>query len=168
MSNGSHAPPPGLDRDQQLHDRSKPGPRLNSDTWKIDFRAGLGPRRPQSRRPRIVRSTSRNAGMLRKGEWLGALGFTACPRMPMSVKPKRAKSAAPVTAKVLSRRLSELEARGVIARSVLPTSPPSVEYELTALGAELIPALDAIVSVGHRMKEVRRSKHAPARTRRRE
>lgn len=74
----------------------------------------------------------------------------------------------PVTAKVLSRRLSELEARGVIARSVLPTSPPSVEYELTVLGAELIPALDAIVSVGHRMKEVRRSKHAPARTRRRE
>lgn len=61
----------------------------------------------------------------------------------------------PVTAKVLSRRLSELEARGVVTRRVLPTSPPSVEYELTALGAELIPALDAIVSVGHRLKAIR-------------
>jgi DNA-binding HxlR family transcriptional regulator len=27
-----------------------------------------------------------------------------------------------------------------------------VEYELTTLGTELIPALDAIVSVGHRLK----------------
>ncbi len=59
----------------------------------------------------------------------------------------------PVSAKVLSRRLSELEARGVISRHVMPTSPPSVEYELTDLGAELIPALEAIVHVGHRLKE---------------
>jgi DNA-binding HxlR family transcriptional regulator len=61
----------------------------------------------------------------------------------------------PITAKVLSRRLTELESRGVVARRVLPTSPPSVEYELTALGAELVPALDAIVSVGHRLKDIR-------------
>lgn len=61
----------------------------------------------------------------------------------------------PITAKVLSRRLSELEERGVVTRRVLATSPPSVEYELTALGAELVPALDAIVSVGHRLKAVR-------------
>lgn len=65
----------------------------------------------------------------------------------------------PVTAKVLSRRLTELELRGVVSRRVLPTSPPSVEYELTALGAELVPALDAIVSVGHRLKDIR-TQHA--------
>jgi DNA-binding HxlR family transcriptional regulator len=59
----------------------------------------------------------------------------------------------PISAKVLSARLSELEARGVLTRSVKPTSPPSVEYELTPLGGELIPALDAIVQVGHRLKE---------------
>lgn len=58
----------------------------------------------------------------------------------------------PVTAKVLSTRLSELEARGVISRHVMPTSPPSVEYQLTPLGADLIPALEAIVDVGHRLK----------------
>lgn len=59
----------------------------------------------------------------------------------------------PVSAKVLSTRLAELTKRGVVQRHVRDTSPPSVEYELTALGRELIPALDAIVKVGHKLKE---------------
>lgn len=58
----------------------------------------------------------------------------------------------PISAKVLSARVKELEERGVVRRQVKATSPPSVEYELTELGAELIPALDAIVQVGHRLK----------------
>ncbi|ASD27952.1 winged helix-turn-helix transcriptional regulator [Brevundimonas diminuta] len=58
----------------------------------------------------------------------------------------------PVSAKVLSQRLRELQAQGVLDRRVVPTSPPSVEYALTALGGELIPALTAIVEVGHRLK----------------
>ena len=58
----------------------------------------------------------------------------------------------PVSAKVLSQRLRELQERGVLNRQVLPTSPPSVEYALTPLGGELIPALTAIVEVGHRLK----------------
>ncbi|NMM46114.1 helix-turn-helix transcriptional regulator [Rhodospirillaceae bacterium KN72] len=61
----------------------------------------------------------------------------------------------PISAKVLSARLSELEERGVLVRHVRRTSPPSTEYELTPLGRELIPALDAIVQVGHRLKTVR-------------
>ncbi|HBY42828.1 MULTISPECIES: winged helix-turn-helix transcriptional regulator [unclassified Brevundimonas] len=60
----------------------------------------------------------------------------------------------PVSAKVLSQRLRELQTRGVLDRRVVPTSPPSVEYALTALGGELIPALTAIVEVGHRLKAV--------------
>ncbi|WP_370235535.1 MULTISPECIES: winged helix-turn-helix transcriptional regulator [Henriciella] len=59
----------------------------------------------------------------------------------------------PVSAKVLSTRLQELEARGVLIRNVMPTSPPSVEYSLTDLGRELIPALEAIVEVGHKLKQ---------------
>ena len=59
----------------------------------------------------------------------------------------------PISAKVLSTRLSELEGRGVLTRHVRPTSPPSVEYELTELGGELVPALEAIVQVGHRLKD---------------
>lgn len=67
----------------------------------------------------------------------------------------------PISAKVLSTRLTELEARGVILRHVRPTSPPSTEYELTTLGQELIPALDAIVAVGHKLKAMQSG--APAR-----
>lgn len=58
-----------------------------------------------------------------------------------------------ISAKVLTQRLRELEARGVVTRRVMPTSPPSVEYELTALGQELTPAIKAIVDVGHRLKQ---------------
>jgi len=59
----------------------------------------------------------------------------------------------PVSPKVLTTRLRELEARGVVRRDVKPTSPPSVEYELTELGAELVPAIEAIVDVGHKLKQ---------------
>ena len=58
----------------------------------------------------------------------------------------------PISAKVLTARLRELEDRGVVIREVKPTSPPSVEYSLTDLGGELVPAIDSIVSVGHRLK----------------
>jgi DNA-binding HxlR family transcriptional regulator len=58
----------------------------------------------------------------------------------------------PVSAKVLSQRLKELESRGVLDRTVQPTTPPSVDYSLTDLGQQLVPALQAIVEVGHRLK----------------
>ena len=56
-----------------------------------------------------------------------------------------------VSAKVLSTRLKDLEGRGVLSRTVLPTTPPSVEYALTDLGEELIPAIRAIVEVGSKL-----------------
>ena len=59
---------------------------------------------------------------------------------------------APVSSKVLTQRLRELQDKGVLSRTVMDTSPPSVEYELTPLGGELIPALTAIVKVGHELK----------------
>ncbi|MGF1531068.1 MAG: winged helix-turn-helix transcriptional regulator [Puniceicoccaceae bacterium] len=60
-----------------------------------------------------------------------------------------------ISAKVLSSRLKKLVADGVILRTVQPTSPPTVEYALTPLGLELKPAIEAIVAVGHRLKERR-------------
>ena len=57
-----------------------------------------------------------------------------------------------ISAKVLSARLRELESKGVVERRLMATSPPSSEYLLTALGAELVPAIDAIVRVGHKLK----------------
>jgi DNA-binding HxlR family transcriptional regulator len=59
---------------------------------------------------------------------------------------------APVSAKVLTTRLRELEENGVVTRRVMPTSPPSVEYALTDLGAELLPAIRAIAEVGIKLK----------------
>jgi DNA-binding HxlR family transcriptional regulator len=56
-----------------------------------------------------------------------------------------------ISAKVLTSRLRDLEHRGVLTRTVMPTSPPSVEYALTALGQELLPAIRSIVEVGSRL-----------------
>ncbi len=56
-----------------------------------------------------------------------------------------------ISARVLSARLHELESKGVVARRVMPTSPPWVEYELTELGRELLPAIDAIIAVGTKL-----------------
>jgi DNA-binding HxlR family transcriptional regulator len=57
-----------------------------------------------------------------------------------------------ISAKVLSTRLRELQNNGVVTRRVMPTTPPSVEYALTGLGQELMPAIEAIVEVGHKLK----------------
>lgn len=56
-----------------------------------------------------------------------------------------------VSARVLSQRLRELEAKGVVLRGVMPTTPPSVEYSLTDLGRLLVPALEAIAEVGMKL-----------------
>lgn len=71
-----------------------------------------------------------------------------------------------VSARVLSARLRELEGSGVILRRVVASSPPSVEYELTELGRELVPALAAIVQVGHKLKLLNAQPALRARARR--
>jgi len=60
-----------------------------------------------------------------------------------------------ISARVLSARLRELEARGLVTRHLLDSSPPSAEYALTALGRELLPAIRAIVDVGIKLKRRR-------------
>ncbi|HET6555539.1 MAG TPA: helix-turn-helix domain-containing protein [Dyella sp.] len=56
-----------------------------------------------------------------------------------------------ISARVLSARLRELESRGLVTRHVLDTSPPSAEYALTSLGRELLPAINALASVGRKL-----------------
>jgi DNA-binding HxlR family transcriptional regulator len=65
----------------------------------------------------------------------------------------------PITARVLTKRLRELERQGVVERRVMPTSPPSVEYELTALGHELLPAIQSIIDVGTKLQQ-RNTEHS--------
>jgi DNA-binding HxlR family transcriptional regulator len=47
-----------------------------------------------------------------------------------------------VTQRVLTHQLRELEADGLVHRTVYAEVPPRVEYTLTALGLTLIPVLD--------------------------
>lgn len=56
-----------------------------------------------------------------------------------------------ISAKVLTTRLRELEERDLITRSVLPTSPPSVEYAQTELALEIQPVLCKVAELGHKM-----------------
>jgi len=56
-----------------------------------------------------------------------------------------------ISARVLSARLRELESRRLVTRRVLDTSPPTAEYALTALGRELLPAIEALANVGRKL-----------------
>ncbi len=67
-----------------------------------------------------------------------------------------------VSAKVLTTRLRELEERGLVARTVLATSPPSVEYRLTELAHEIQPVLHAIADLGAKVHARAQSKAAAA------
>jgi DNA-binding HxlR family transcriptional regulator len=49
-----------------------------------------------------------------------------------------------ISPRMLSERLRDLEAAGLIERTVLPTSPPAVEYRLTARGRKLAPIVEAM------------------------
>jgi DNA-binding HxlR family transcriptional regulator len=62
---------------------------------------------------------------------------------------------APVSAKVLAARLRVMESQGVVARRELETSPPSVEYNLTAVGAQLVPVVHLLLDVGLKLKSQR-------------
>ena len=50
----------------------------------------------------------------------------------------------PITEKVLSQNLKQLEADGLVYRTVLPTTPPQVEYRLTEDGKSVIELLDKV------------------------
>jgi DNA-binding HxlR family transcriptional regulator len=55
-----------------------------------------------------------------------------------------AEAIAGISPRMLSERLRDLESAGLIERIVLPTSPPAVEYRLTARGRRLAPIVEAM------------------------
>ena len=60
----------------------------------------------------------------------------------------------PISEKVLSQNLKQLEKDGLVYRTVIPTIPPQVEYRLTERGKSLMPILDAVYEWGwERMRE---------------
>ncbi len=49
-----------------------------------------------------------------------------------------------ITQKMLSQQLKELERYNIVSRTVYPTVPPMVEYQLTDIGLGLIPIMEAM------------------------
>ena len=58
------------------------------------------------------------------------------------------KSIGHVTQKVLTAQLRQMEASGLVTRTVYAEVPPRVEYSLTELGYSLKPVLDAMWAWG--------------------
>lgn len=59
-----------------------------------------------------------------------------------------------ISQKVLTDSLREMEADGIITRTVYPEVPPRVEYALSPLGETLGPILDAMAQWGNDYKSL--------------
>jgi DNA-binding HxlR family transcriptional regulator len=55
-----------------------------------------------------------------------------------------ADAVAGISPRMLSERLRDLEAAGLVRRNVIPSSPPTVEYRLTTKGRRLAPIIEAM------------------------
>lgn len=66
------------------------------------------------------------------------------------------RSVGSVSQKVLTTQLREMEADGLLIRTVYAEVPPRVEYELSELGMTLRPILDSLRQWGESYKELGR------------
>ena len=66
----------------------------------------------------------------------------------MDVLWKRGDTPAKEIAKVLTAQLRDMEAKGLLTRTVYAEVPPRVEYTLTETGYSLRPILDSMVAWG--------------------
>jgi DNA-binding HxlR family transcriptional regulator len=57
-----------------------------------------------------------------------------------------------ISDRLLAQRLKELEAEGLIVRTVIPSTPVQVRYALSADGEELMSILQPLVDWGHRRR----------------
>lgn len=81
--------------------------------------------------------------------WTGAIVRVLMHRSPLRFT-EIGQAVPQLSDRLLSERMKELEARGVVVRTELPGRPPRVEYALTAMGRELEPALGALESWAQR------------------
>ncbi len=55
-----------------------------------------------------------------------------------------------ISQRMLTQTLRDLQRDGLVARTVLPTSPPSVEYRLTDLGVSILKSMRGLVTWAER------------------
>lgn len=60
-----------------------------------------------------------------------------------------------ISEKMLTQHLRELEADGLITRTIYPQMPPRVEYALTEFGASLQPILKELNLWGEKAKKIK-------------
>lgn len=60
-----------------------------------------------------------------------------------------------VNQKMLIQQLKQLEADGIVERTVFAEVPPRVEYQLTALGIALGPSMEALIEWAHLRRRTR-------------
>jgi DNA-binding HxlR family transcriptional regulator len=99
--------------------------------------------------------------------WTGAIVAVLIDHGPLRFS-EIAQAVPELSDRLLSERMKELEARGLVARHVEPGPPVRVTYELTAMGHELQPALDELRSWARQWlaadEELRRRSGRPVRT----
>jgi DNA-binding HxlR family transcriptional regulator len=64
----------------------------------------------------------------------------------------------PISEKMLTQHLRELETDGLITRTIYPEMPPRVEYALTNLGLSLQPILEQLNTWGEKAKKTKAKK----------
>lgn len=57
-----------------------------------------------------------------------------------------------ISQKVLSSNLKEMEAAGIVSRTVIPETPVRTEYALSEIGQSLMPIIDSMVDWGMNYK----------------
>jgi DNA-binding HxlR family transcriptional regulator len=62
-----------------------------------------------------------------------------------------------ISHKMLTQQLRELEAAGLLTRTVHPVVPPHVDYDLTALGRTCLPAIEALRAWGSSYRDSQRN-----------
>jgi DNA-binding HxlR family transcriptional regulator len=75
--------------------------------------------------------------------WTGAIVRVLMHRSPLRFS-EIAQAVPALSDRLLSERMKELEARGIVVRTELPGRPLRVEYALSAMGRDLEPALAAL------------------------
>jgi DNA-binding HxlR family transcriptional regulator len=99
-------------------------------------------------RPPELCSRFHRASELIGRRWTGAIIFVL---LRTSCRFAALREAIPdITDRMLSDRLQELEAEGIVARTVVPATPVRVEYSLTKKGRALAAAVDAIAEWAHK------------------
>lgn len=63
------------------------------------------------------------------------------------------RSVAGISPRMLAMRLSDLEVRGLIKKTIYPTVPPKTEYCLTTAGMAIEPVILAMAAFGAQLQE---------------